>query len=83
MLYLKFIPGKYLIIFVTYIIERKEEMRDQCLERGRKKQGKGNDSCHISDQYFLPCFLCKHPSILFQNKNGYFNIKIRLLIRET
>ena len=58
-------------------------MCDRYLERGRKKQGKGNDSCHFSDQYFLPCFLCKHPSILFQNKNGYFNIKIRLLIRET
>ena len=37
-------------------------MRDQCLERGRKKQGKGNDSYHFSDQDFLPCFLCKHPS---------------------
>ena len=58
-------------------------MHDQCLERGRKKQGKGNDSYHFSDQDFLPCFLCKHPSILFQNKNGYFNIKIRLLIWET
>ena len=58
-------------------------MCDRYLERGRKKQGKGNDSCHFSDQYFLPCFLCKHPSILFQNKNGYFNIKIRLLIWET
>ena len=58
-------------------------MRDQCLERGRKKQGKGNDSYHFSDQDFLPCFLCKHPSILFQNKNGYFNIKIRLLIGGT
>ena len=53
-------------------------MRDLCLERGRKKQGKGINSCHFSDQHFLPCLLCKHPSILFQNKNGYFNIKISL-----
>ena len=58
-------------------------MHDRNLEGGGKEQGKGNDSCHFSDQYFLPCFLCIHPTILFQNKNGYFNIKIRLLIRET
>ena len=31
-------------------------MPDRCLERGRKKQGKGNDSCHFSNQYFLPLF---------------------------
>ena len=46
---------------------------NQCLEREReRKQGRGNDSCHFSDQYFLPCFLCKHPTFLFQNKNGIF-----------
>ena len=64
---------------------------DRCLERERererekekKQQGRGNDSCHFSDQYFLPCFLCKHPTILFQNKNGIFQHKIILLLRET
>ena len=45
-------------------------------EIGREKeQGRGNDSCHICDQYFLPCFLCKHPAILLQNKNGIFQHK--------
>ena len=44
----------------------------QCLERDREKKGKGNNSCHCSDQYFLPCFLFKHPTIFFQNKNGIF-----------
>ena len=38
-------------------------------ERDREKQGRGNNSCQFSDQYFLSCFLCKHPTILFQNKN--------------
>ena len=57
--------------------------RDRWLERRGKKQGKGSGFSHFSDQYFLPCFLCKHPTIMFQKKNGYFNIKIRLLIRET
>ena len=41
-------------------------------EREREKQGRGNYSYHFSDQYFVPCFLCKHPSILLQNKNGIF-----------
>ena len=40
--------------------------------REREQQGRGNDSCHFFDQYFLPCFLCKHPSILIQNKNEIF-----------
>ena len=44
-------------------------------EREREKQGGGDDSCHFSDQYSLPCFLCKHPTILFQNKNGIFQHK--------
>ena len=51
---------------------------DRCLEKEREvkqkqkqKQGRGNDSCHFSDQYFLPCFLCKLSTILFQN-----NIKL-------
>ena len=39
-------------------------------ERG-KKQGRGNDSCHFSDQYFLD----EKPTILFQNKNGIFQHK--------
>ena len=59
-------------------------MHNQCLEKERKKKkGRGNDSRHLSDQYFLPCFLCKHPSILFQNKNGIFQHEITLLFRET
>ena len=41
----------------------------------RKNQGRGNDSCHFFDHYFLPYFA--YSTILFQN------IKIRLLIRET
>ena len=58
---------------------------DRCLEREREreKQGRGNDSCHFSDQYFLPCFLRKHLTILFQYKNGIFQHKIRLLFGET
>ena len=40
-------------------------MHDQCLERGRKKQVKGSDSCYFSDQHFLHCFPCKHPTIMF------------------
>ena len=47
---------------------------DRYLEdRGRKKQGRGNDSCHFSDHYFLPCFL--YSTILFKNKNGIFEHK--------
>ena len=57
--------------------------RDRSLERGRKTQVKGSDSCHFSDQYLLPCFLRKHPTTMLQNKNEYFNIKTRLSIRET
>ena len=49
--------------------------RDRYLERGRKKQGRGNDSRHFFDHYFLPCFV--YSTIFFQN------IKIRLLIWET
>ena len=44
-------------------------------KREREKQGRGNDSYHFSDQYFLPCFQCKHLTILFQNKNGIFQHK--------
>ena len=47
-------------------------MRDRCLERGRKKQGRGKNSCHFSN-YFLPCFL--YSTILFQNKNGRYQHK--------
>ena len=51
---------------------------NRCLAREREKeknQGRGNDYCHFSDQYFRPCFLCKHPTLLFQNKNGIFQHK--------
>ena len=44
-------------------------------ERETKKQGNGNHSCHFTDQYFLHYFPCKHPTILFQNKNGIFQHK--------
>ena len=44
-------------------------------EREGRGKGRGNNSCHFSDQYFLPCFLCKHPNILSQNKNGIFQHK--------
>ena len=49
--------------------------RDRYLERRRKKQGRGNNSCHFFDYYFLSCFVFS--ATLFQN------INIRLLIRET
>ena len=56
---------------------------NRCLEKERVGVRVGV-TCHFSDQNFLPCFLCKHPTILSQNKNGIFqHIKIRLLIRET
>ena len=45
--------------------------RDRCLERGRKKQGRGNDSCHFFDHYFLPCFV--YSTNLFQNKSQTIN----------
>ena len=43
--------------------------------RESEQQGKGNDSCHFSDQNFLPCYLCKYLNILFQNKNEIFQLK--------
>ena len=39
------------------------------------RQREKKDPCHFSDQYFLPSFLCKQPTILFQNKNGTFQHK--------
>ena len=50
-------------------------LREREREREREKQDRGNDSCHFLDQYFLPCVLCKHPTILFQNKNRIFQHK--------
>ena len=44
-------------------------------EKEREKQGRGNDSCHFSDQDFLPCYLCKYPNILFLNNNVIFQQK--------
>ena len=44
-------------------------------EREGRGKGRGNNSCNFSDQCFLPCFLCKHPNILSQNKNGIFQHK--------
>ena len=63
-------------VLYKYIIGTYEmKYRRRLEKREREKQGRGNDSCHISDQYFLPCFLCKHPAILFQIKNGIFQHK--------
>ena len=50
--------------------------QDRCLEIEReKKHGRGNDSRYFSDQYSLPCFLCKHSTIVFQNRNEIFQHK--------
>ena len=56
--------------------------RNRCLERERQRQrqrergkSRGNNSCHFSDQYFLPSFLCKHLTVLSQNKNGIIQYK--------
>ena len=46
---------------------------NQCWER--EKQGRENNSCHFSDQYFILYFLCEHPTMLFQNENGIFQQK--------
>ena len=56
----------------TCLLHRKRETQR---ERHREKQGRGDDSCHISHQYFSSCLLCKHPTILFQNKNGILQYK--------
>ena len=53
----------------------RERQRDRETERQREKQGRGNDSCHFSNQNFLPCYLCKYPNIFYQNKNGIFQHK--------
>ena len=59
-------------------IERDKErqrVRGRDRETEREKQGRGNDSCHFSDQDFLPCYLCKYPNILFLNNNVIFQQK--------
>ena len=59
----------------------RERERESESERGRaretetEKQGSRAGAlilAFFSDQYFLPCFLCKHLTILFQNKNVIF-----------
>ena len=45
--------------------------RDTQRERAERER----DSCNFSHQYFIPSFLCKHPTILFQNKKGIFQHK--------
>ena len=49
--------------------------RNLCLERDDSGRSRGNNSCDFSDQYFLPSFLCKHPTVLSQNKNGIIQHK--------
>ena len=46
----------------------RESERERERERKREREN--------SDRYFLPCFLCKHPTILFQNRNGLFQHKL-------
>ena len=50
--------------------------RNQCIERKGKGKSRGNNSCHFSNQYFLPLFLWKDPTVLSQNKNGIIQHKI-------
>ena len=47
---------------------------DRCLERGRKKQGKGNDSCDFLTNIFFLIFYvniqpCFKKEWIFQQKN--------------
>ena len=41
----------------------------RCLEGVREKARQGQQ---FSDQFFLPYFPCRHPTILHQNKNEIF-----------
>ena len=53
----------------------REGERERERERQTEKQGSRAGALILgffSDQYFLPCFLCKHLTILFQNKNVIF-----------
>ena len=52
-------------------------------EREKEKQGRGNDSCHFSDQYFLIVFYVNIQPSCSKTRMEYFNIKVRLLVRET
>ena len=45
---------------------------NQCLEKERVGV---TILATFLDQYFFPCFLHKHPTILSQNKNGLFHHK--------
>ena len=52
-----------------------ERERERARETETEKQGSRAGAlilAFFSDQYFLPCFLCKHLTILFQNKNVIF-----------
>ena len=49
--------------------------RNRCLEKEGRVKTRGNNSYHFSNQYFLPSFLCKHPTVLSQNKNGIIQHK--------
>ena len=51
-------------------------------KRERKKRGRGNNSCHFSDQYFLVFYVNIRPTCS-KTRTEYFNIKIRLLLSET
>ena len=59
-------------IYNRYLRNDGQSMFREKEDRGK---GRGNNSCHFSDQYFLPCFLCKHPTIFSQNKNEMFQHK--------
>ena len=51
-------------------------------EREVRGKGRGNNSCHFSDQDFLVFYANIQPSCP-ETGTECFNIKIRLLIRET
>ena len=73
----KFLPQKHLINFIIYVILQPKRCWaiDVYIERWKEREGERKDSCQFFDQNFLPCFLCKQPTTLFQNKNGIFQHK--------
>ena len=76
----KFIPQKYLIIFILYLIGTCEMTRDQCLEGEKSRVGATILATFLIIIFFLVFYI--QPSYS-KTRMEYFNIKIRLLIRET
>ena len=71
-------------VYNMYIRNLRNDPRSIFTEkkRERQKQGRGNYSCHFSDQYFLPCFYVNIQPCCSKTRMEYFNIKIRLLFIE-